>query len=118
MNHIQDCTQELIRAILESDEYREFGRIRDKVREQPRLREEINRFRQHVFEVQNSQEPLDMYGEQERLCRDYDAFRRNPLVNDFLQSELRICRLIQQISMEIADSVDLDTDWVEEGVRL
>lgn len=118
MKNIKKCTEALTEAILESEEYLRFCELRDKVRENPELRTQINNFRLHVFEVQNTREPLDMYGEQERLCRDFEEFRKNPLVNDFLEAELRVCRILQKITTEIAEAVDLDADDVSERIGL
>ena len=118
MERVKSCTDALTDAILECEEYRRFCSLRDQVREKPELREQINSFRQHVFTVQNSQEPLDMYAEQERLCRDFEDFRKNPLVNDFLEAELRVCRILQRVTSEIADAVDLDTDEIAERIML
>ncbi len=118
MENIKKCTAALIEAILGSDEYIRFCELRDQVREQPELRTQINAFRQHVFEVQNSKEPLDMYGEQERLCRDFEEFRKNPLVNDFLEAELHVCRILQKITTEITAAIDLDADEVSERIGL
>lgn len=118
MDKIRDCTQKLIRAILESEEYMQYCEIRDKVRENPELRRKINDFRLHVFEVQNSEEPLDMYEEQERLCREYEEFRKNPVVNDYLQAELRICRTLQKITADIAEAIDLDAQDIAERIGL
>ena len=118
MNDMKTCTQNLIDCLLESEEYRRYCTIRDKVREDPELRRQINEFRIHVFEIQNSQEPLDMYEEQERLRRDYEQFRKIPLVNDYLKAELRICRMVQKITEEISAAIDLDTDDIEERIQL
>lgn len=118
MDKIKSCTQELIKAILGSEEYLQYCEIRDKVREDPELRRNINDFRLHVFEVQNSQEPLDMYEQQERLCREYEEFRKNPIVNDYLQAELRICRTLQKITTDVAESVDLDAEDVSGRIGL
>ncbi|MDY3250129.1 MAG: YlbF family regulator [Candidatus Choladocola sp.] len=118
MGQIEDCTNNLIEAILNSSEYRHFCEIRDQVKEEPELRAQINAFRRHVFEVQNSDEPLDMYDEQARLCKDYEEFRKNPLVNDFLQSELRVCRIIQKTALTIVEKLDLDTQDVTEGIKV
>ncbi|MDO4322660.1 MAG: YlbF family regulator [Lachnospiraceae bacterium] len=118
MENIKECTKALIDAILDSGEYRRFCEVRDQVREKPELRSQINEFRLHVFEVQNSKEPLDMYGEQERLCRDFEEFRKNPLVNEFLEAELRVCRIMQEISTDIAGAVDLDSADVSERIKL
>lgn len=115
---MERCTRELIRHILESEEYRHFCVLRDKVKEEPELRQEINDFRLHVFETQNSLEPLDMYSEQLRLSRDYEEFRKNPLVNGFLLAELRVCRMVQKITEEIVESLDLDSDEISERIRI
>lgn len=114
MKQVEMCLQNLVWAIRDSEEYQHFCRIRDKVKEEPELREQINKFRIHVFDVQNSPEPLDMYDEQKKLCRDYEEFRKNPLVNDYLQAELRICRMLQKITLDIAGAVDLDSQSIAE----
>ncbi len=118
MDNVKACTQALIRSIQESEEYVHFSKLRDQVRQQPELRRQITEFRLHVFEVQNSREPLDMYEEQQRLCRDYEEFRRDQLVNGFLLAELRICRMLQKITEEVAEAVDLDLDDMAERIGL
>lgn len=114
MNQIEACTESLVSAIQESLEYQKFCRIR----ENPELHAKISAFRRHVYEVQNSREPLDMYGEMERITRDYEAFRREPLVEEFLESELRVCRMIQNITLQVTRAVDLDTEEVTAGIEL
>jgi cell fate (sporulation/competence/biofilm development) regulator YlbF (YheA/YmcA/DUF963 family) len=116
MDRINACTQDLILAIQESDEYMQFCEIRDQVKEEPELRRQINAFRMHIFQVQNSHEPLDMYDEQQKLCQAYEEFRRNKLVNDYLLAELRVCRMLQKITAELADSIDIDTDEIADKV--
>ncbi len=118
MDEITSCTRALVQAIQECEEYRQFCVIRDKVGENPELRRKINEFRRHVFEVQNSRELMDTYGEMERIRRDYEEFRRDPLVDEFLKSELRICRILQQVTLEIAGAVDLDTQDVAAGMLM
>lgn len=77
MKKIESCTAELVKAIQESSEYQEFCRVRDEVAKDPQKRERINRFRRHIFEVQNTKESVDMYEEMERLGREYEDFRRD-----------------------------------------
>lgn len=109
MKKIEACTANLILAIQGSREYRQFQEISAKVKSEPELRTKINEFRKYVYDVQNSSEPLDMYAEQERLCREYEEFRKNPLVDEFLKAELRVCRIIQHTFERIATEIDLDT---------
>ena len=49
MDRIKESTEALIDAILKSDEYLRFCEVRDKVKENPKLRTQINEFRIHVF---------------------------------------------------------------------
>lgn len=118
MNQIQTCTNDLIQAILNSEEYLHFCEIRDLVAKEADLREKINAFRQHVFETQNSPHPLDMYEEQIRLCKEYDEFRKNPLVEEFLKAELRVCRIVQEITMALAEQINLDTEEITKDMQL
>lgn len=116
MKQVEMCAQNLVWAIRDSEEYQHFCKIRDKIKEQPELREQLNKFRIHVFDIQNSPEPLDMYDEQKKLYRDYEEFRKNPLVNEFLQAELRVCRMLQKITLDIAGAIDLDTQGIAEHI--
>lgn len=118
MNQVEACTESLVKAIQESREYQRFCQVREEVKKNPELHSRIGAFRRQVYAVQNSREPLDMYEEMERITRDYEAFRREPLVEEFLEGELRVCRMIQKIMLQVTRSVDLDTEEVAAGIEL
>lgn len=118
MERIELCTDVLVEALQESEEYQRFCAIRDQVSKDSQLRQRINDFRRHIFEVQNAKESPDLYGEMERIGREYEEFRRNPAVAEFLQAELRVCRILQQVMKRITESVDLDTQSVLEGMQV
>ena len=117
MNQVEECTSALVKAIQDSEEYQSFLKIKERVAQEPELREQINAFRRHNFEVQNSSDVLDMYDEIDKMSREYQEVRKNPLVDEFLQCELRVCRIIQKATMEIVFPVDLDTKDIAEGLR-
>lgn len=116
MNQVEKCTKELVDAILESREYQDFLKIKEKVSGDPELRKKINAFRKHNFEVQNSAEVLDMYDEIDKMYKEYEEFRKNILVDEFLKRELRVCRMIQQVSVELISAVDLDIQEIAERI--
>lgn len=43
---------------------------------------------------------------------------RDAQVDAFLRSELRVCRILQKVTTEIAQSVELDTQDVTRGLDL
>ena len=118
MDRIEQSVRDLIEAIQNSDDYVRFCAARDKLREDPKLRSQVNEFRVNVFEMQNSQELLDPYTEQQRLCREAEEFRRNSLVDEFLHAELAVCRILQKMVADIVEAVDLDIDEIAERIDL
>ena len=40
--------------------------------------------------------------------REYEKFRENPLVDDFLRAELSFCRLMQEIDLLLAQAIDFE----------
>ena len=113
---LENRTDALAQAIRESEEYQRYTAIRDKVAKMPELRSQINAFRSHNFYIQNSPEILDMYEELDRMSREYQEFRKDPVVDEYLRCELSVCRMIQRIAMTLIGSVDLDLDEVAENL--
>lgn len=110
-SRLQEALKELILAFRESQEYKKYQEIRIKVHDHPQLEEQIHAYRKTIYEVQNSAGTLDMYAETERLERDGADFRRNPLVDEYLASELAVCRVFKQINWSIVQSIDFDVGF-------
>ena len=49
----------------------------------------------------------DLYERMEAFEDEYREFRKNPVVAEYLESELRICRMIQEINARITNVVEL-----------
>ncbi|MCD7957565.1 MAG: YlbF family regulator [Lachnospiraceae bacterium] len=116
MTTIEKCTQDLIRSIQDTAEYRRYQELRAVTDQDPQLRKALNDFRRRVYQTQTSGETLDHFSEQELLGRDAAQFRKNELVDEYLKMELHICRMIQEISFRLADAIDLDLDDVLEEI--
>ena len=54
MSRVETALEELIAAVIASEEYREYDRQKQIMKEQPELKAQIDRFRQENFELQNS----------------------------------------------------------------
>ena len=44
----------------------------------------------------------------EAFEREYEDFRENPLVDDFLSAELAFCRMMQKYNDRIMDAIDFE----------
>lgn len=105
-------TEELVQAVLESEEYNEYLGFLAKIKERPELYERVCDYRRRNFELQNMDVNDNMFDEVMRFQMENAAIRKNALVNDFLKAELSVCRMLQGITRAISDRVELDTDFL------
>jgi cell fate (sporulation/competence/biofilm development) regulator YlbF (YheA/YmcA/DUF963 family) len=102
----------LVHAVWESSEYRRYQDIRRKVHEQPELEQRIHAFRKKNYEVQNFADGRSLYEKVDGLEREGLELRKDPLVNEYLDAELGICRLFQKINWELVQNIDFDLGFV------
>lgn len=108
MDSLEEALEGLIRAIKESKEYVRYQKIRAEVKERPQLEQQIHAFRKKNYEIQNSVNEVDLYDRMDGLEREGAQFRREPLVNEYLDAELAFCRQFQKINWEIVRNIDFD----------
>ncbi len=105
---VQKALGQLVEAIQRSDIYEEFKKQTELVNQTGDLRVKINEFRARTFELQNSEQTEDLLDRMEAHEREYEKFRENPLVEDYLSAELAFCRMIQEIEVCLAEAVDFE----------
>lgn len=106
MDTIKGKVDELVAAIHESTEYQNFQEAEQKVNSIPGLSEKIREFCWKNYELQNSGAE-DLYERMEDFENQYREFRKNSVVSQYLESELRLCRMLQEINARITNSVEL-----------
>ncbi|NCC43338.1 MAG: YlbF family regulator [Clostridia bacterium] len=111
MDRIQMCVDSLIDAIKEGEAYQRYEKCEEKLKMQPELREKIDEFRTAVFRF-NNDTTRDLYMEIDQFEEDYEELRKNPMVNEFLEAELDVCRLLQRVSSRIKCSIDIQIPQV------
>ncbi len=105
--------EDLMKAIRASEEYRQFEEVKQRLNAEPEKRRRTDEFRRRNFQFQNSEEgsssqaQVEMYHEREEL-------RKDQLIDEYLNAELIMCRLLRQISLRVMESVDLELDSMED----
>ena len=103
MNYVDQATENLVKAILESDVYKNYLTELERVKAVPGLKEQIDEFRKRNYELQTSAD-IDFY-KLDCIENEFGEFRRQPLVEGFLASELELCRMIQNISTRVVEGI-------------
>jgi len=98
--------EEFTKKLRQTREYRLYTEVVDKIRDFPGLEEEINEYRRKNYLLQKSEE--DLFDKIDAFEREYEQFRTNPMVEEYLQAELEVCRMMQEVYVQIAEAVDLD----------
>ena len=105
---IMIATKEIAETIQKSDTYQEYYFQREKIKRQPDLYDKVNEYRQKNFELQNSADNEDLFDRMEAFEKEYEKFRENPLVDDFLRAELAFCRMMQDINELLTTEIDFE----------
>lgn len=109
MKEVDEAVYNLVDVICETKQFEDYQRVKAKLSGQPELRDSIQEFQKRNFELQMSDmDNLKLMEETDRLEREYEAFRANPLVNEFLACELAFNRLMQRVYDEIMEGIDYD----------
>ena len=108
MMEVQEALEQLAQAIKDSDIYREYRRQSEKVDNTGDMREKIDEYRVRNFELQNSVQTEDLLDKLDAFEREYEKFREDPLVEEFLDAELAFCRMMQEIDVKLAEAMDFE----------
>ena len=108
MADYRDSLQEFIEQIQRSSVYTEYMRQRDRLREFPDLKKQVDEYRQKNFILQTQTYPEQLFDEIDRFQKEYETFRENTVVHDFLAAELALCRMMQNINYELVKAISID----------
>ena len=105
---VQEALEQLAQAVKESEVYREYRRQSERVDNAGDMREKIDEYRVRNFELQNSVQTEDLLDKLDAFEREYEKFREDPLVEEFLDAELAFCRMMQEIDVKLAEAMDFE----------
>ena len=105
---IMIAAKEFAETIQKSDTYQKYYFQREKIKRQPDSYDKVNEYRQKNFELQNSADNGDLFDRMEAFEKEYEKFRENPLVDDFLRAELAFCRMMQGINELLTTEIDFE----------
>ena len=58
--------------------------------------------------MKNSFHTEDLLDKLDAFEREYEKFREDPLVEEFLDAELAFCRMMQEIDVKLAEAMDFE----------
>ncbi len=109
MEQIKEALDAFMTVVKDTPDYKNFCVQKDKIKGQPNLKAQIDEYRIKKFELQNSDDSDGkLFEKLEQLEKEYADVCENPLVGDFLEAELALCRLIQQVNLQVVSALDFE----------
>ena len=109
---VEEITDRLKEAILDSDVYKRYTKIYDEIKADEGLLRQVNELRRNNFFAQNGGSGRMSYDEYHNVYNATRQLRQNSLVNDFLDAELDLARMMQHINEEIMEAIKFDCNFL------
>jgi len=109
MQELESAVFDLIDVIQDTEEYKQYQKMKKELARNPVLRDEVDSFRLENYALQTSNMDSNaLMQATDEFERKYEDFRSNPLVNEFLASELAFIRMMQYVYDEIIEAVEFE----------
>ncbi len=107
-NQMQAATQKFVSAIKETETYKKYYYQLGMLKKNPELFEKVNEFRHRNYEIQNTSQVNELFERMDAFEKEYEKFRENPIVDDFLRAELAFCRFMQEVNIYVTEKLDFE----------
>ena len=107
-------TEKFVEKIRQPKVCQEYFMQKEQVKQYPGLKQRIDDYRKKNYRLQNEMDSDALFDEIDRFEREYEDFRKNPVVSDFLAAELAFCRMCQEITEKISIALAEDFDYLDE----
>ena len=101
-------TVKFVQSIKETETYQRYSAHLAKIKSEPELFDKVNEYRWRNYELQNTSQVDQLFDRMDAFEKEYEEFRENPLVDDFLDAELAFCRMMQDINVFITEELEFE----------
>ncbi len=105
---MQECLDRLIAMVKACPELTEYKRAREKLKEYPDKVKRVQEFRKKNYRLHNSEEEVDLFTEADRIADEFRDVYQDPIMQDYLQAEAGICKVVQWIDAAVISSIDFE----------
>lgn len=107
-NNLEIATLKYVKTIKETETYRKYFEQLERLKGCPEKYQKVNEFRQKNYEIQNTTRKDELFDKMDEFEQEYEKFREDPMVDDFLRAELAFCRMMQEVTLYITEAVDFE----------
>jgi len=107
MHEIATEVEQLIEAVKQSKTFQEYDKQKNLINEDPELKSQIDRYREEVYKLQNSQDS-NIKAKMDEFADKYADFLDDIRVSAYLDAENNLCRMMQELTDRVVDSLEFE----------
>jgi len=107
MGEIDAEVRQLIEAVKKSKTFQEYEKQKNILKEDPELKNQVDNYRKELFELQKSQDG-NAKERTEAFAEKYADFIEIPKVSAFLDAEVNLCKMMQEVTFRVVDSLEFE----------
>lgn len=111
---VRKSLDDLIVSLENCDDFKKYKTACTQVRLHPEKEQRLQEFRKRNYLLQNSREPVDLFAETDRLEREFADVFQDPMLQELLNAEVAVCRIVQQVNREMISCLDFENVLVDD----
>ncbi|MCD7981804.1 MAG: YlbF family regulator [Clostridiales bacterium] len=108
MTETKNSIDRMVEEMKDCAEFRRYRDIGSKIQAYPEKKKRLFEFRKKNYQLQNSEEQIDLFSESDRLMKEYQDVYDDPMLREFLEAEVAACRLVQRLNFELAQCLEFE----------
>lgn len=111
-SEVELMTNKLCEAIKNSNEYKMYQSKLEIIKQDEELYRQVNNMRRNNFFSQNGNNGRMSYDEYHNIYNATRMMRQNTIVDEFLDAELDLIRMMQKINEKVIETVNFECDFL------
>ena len=111
MADIENKARELAELIINGEVYKRYLAAKEVMLQQPELKNRADEFRKRNFEM-HGMECGNPSEARTNLMREFSDVLKNSVVKEYLDSEIVLCRMLQQVNKIVNKDIDVDISFM------
>ena len=105
---LENATVSYVKAIKDTAVYKKYCEQLERLKKSPEKYQMVNEFRRRNFEIQNTAQKDELFDKMNAFEEEFEKFREDSVVDEFLRAELAFCRMMQEINLYITEAVNFE----------
>lgn len=107
MDIVTERLHALTDAMRNTIDYQSYLKLEAELDKDKELKRKVDEFRLRNFSLQK-EENVDLFDAVDDIDREFVELRKNPVVEEYLEAELSVCRMVQKVLNAINHEVKID----------